>query len=278
MWQAAAYFDESDDNKQAYAVAGFLGHQQDCVYLDWEWKERLLDEYQLDYFKASKLEYGRGQFAKFRDNPDQGNAKFSDREKALFRKIKTESIDIILKFDLIVGFGAVLMLPDYHRLLSEYKEVGKTLPAPYFFCAQLVMMESGFIMDEFNADRPESQRGLVRPVFDSHEKYGPRAKQMFDAFEQKNPLCSHYLLPPLYEDDRVYLMLQAADNLAYEVRRLLITSEYDKHISERRAMTRLKERVYRIYKLNYQSMRMIMDGQRPDVIPIRPEIENKLNH
>jgi hypothetical protein len=276
MWTAAAYFDESDDNSRAYAVAGFLGHQHDCVHLEMAWKERLLDKYQIDYFKASELEWGIGQFAKFRDNPDHLDAKFSDREKALFKKIKIESIDLILAFDLIIGFGAVLMLPDYDRLLSEYKTIDKSLPAPYFFCAQLVMMESGFIMDYLNDGTPTSQQGLVRPVFDSHEQYGGKTKQMFEAFAKKNPLCSRFLLSPLYENDKDYLMLQAADNLAYESRRLLITSEYDTHIPERQAMTRLKERLYRIYKLNYESMKMIMDGQKADMIPVKPEIENRL--
>jgi len=276
MWTAAAYFDESDDNNRAYAVAGFLGHQHDCVHLDMAWKERLLNKYQIDYFKASELEWGIGQFAKFRDNPEHLDAKFSDREKTLFKAIKIESIDLILEFDLIIGFGAVLMLPDYDRLLSEYKAIDKPLPAPYFFCAQLVMMESGFIMDYLNDGAPTSQQGLVRPVFDSHEQYSRKTKQMFDTFAEKNPLCSKFLLPPLYENDKDYLMLQAADNLAYEARRLIITSEYDKHVPERQAMTRLKERVYRIYKLDYPSMKMIMDNQQADLIPIKPNVANKL--
>ncbi|MGO8792847.1 MAG: DUF3800 domain-containing protein [Terriglobia bacterium] len=278
MWQAAAYFDESDDNDRAYAVAGFLGHQHDCVHLHWEWEERLLKKYELKYFKASELECGKGQFAKFRDNadPKKLDAKFSEREKELFRQIKTESINIILEFTLIQGFGAVLMLPDYHRLRSEYEAIGKTLPDPYFLCAQLVMMEAGFIMNAIN-DRPDpSQHGLVRPVFDSHEQYSGRAKQMFDFFMEKNPLSSQCLLPPQYEDEKRYLMLQAADNFAYEARRLLITQEYDKHIPERMAMTRLKERVFRIYKLNYDALRMIMDNQTPDVLPIKAEIENQM--
>jgi hypothetical protein len=93
MWTAAAYFDESDDNNRAYAVAGFLGHQHDCVHLDMAWKERLLNKYQIDYFKASELEWGIGQFAKFRDNPEHLDAKFSDREKTLFKAIKIESIE-----------------------------------------------------------------------------------------------------------------------------------------------------------------------------------------
>ena len=39
---------------------------------------------------------------------------------------------------------------------------------------------------------------------------------------------------------------------------------------------RLKERVFRIYKLNYDALRMIMENQTPDVLPIKAEIENKM--
>ena len=98
---------------------------------------------------------------------------------------------------------------------------------------------------------------------------------MFDEFAEKNPICSKPLLPLLYENEQDYLMLQAADNLAYECRRLLITRTYDTHLPERRAMTRLKERVWRIYKLNYEGLKVIVETNNPDVIPISPEIENK---
>jgi Protein of unknown function (DUF3800) len=275
MWCAAGYFDESDDNERAYAVAGFMGHQLDCVHLDWAWKERLLDKYKLDYFKASELNSGTGQFAKYRDNPDKLHTLFSERERNLFRQIKIESVDIFLEFDLLISFGAVLILPDYRRLLKEYRVAGKTLPAPYFLCAQLVMMELGFVMAALN-NGPKSQQGCVRPNFDSHDEYARKTKRMFDDFALKNPVSSKSLLPPHYVDDKEYLVLQAADNLAYEMRRLLITSEYDKHIPEREAMTRLKKRVLRIYKLNYEAMKMIMESQKPNLIPIEPEITNTL--
>jgi hypothetical protein len=61
MWQMAGYYDESDDNDRAYAVAGFMGHQHDCVHLDMAWKERILDKYDLKYFKASELNSGKGE-------------------------------------------------------------------------------------------------------------------------------------------------------------------------------------------------------------------------
>ena len=276
MWHAAGYYDESDDIDRGYAVAGFLGHQHDCVHLDFAWREKLLGKYDLAYFKASEVNCGKGQFAKFRDNPNGDlDAKFSAREKALFDEIKIASINIILDFDLIIGVGAVLVLPDYYRLHAECKQMGQILPAPYFFCAQVVMLESGLIMHKLNHNSPPSQQGVIRPVFDSHEQYSGRSKEMFDDFSRKNPISSSCLLPPHYEKDEDYVVLQAADTLAYESRRLLITEEFETHIPERMAMKRLRERIYKIYKLNYVALRAIMDAQRPDAIPFEAEICNR---
>ena len=141
MFCAAGYFDESDDNERAYSVAGFLGPQKDCLYLHWEWEKRILAPYNLEYVKASELNSGKGQFAQPRDNPKDLDAKFSEREKELFNRIKIESIDVFLEF-LLMGIGAVVMLPDYSRLRNEFKTAKKVLSDPYFLCAQLVMMES----------------------------------------------------------------------------------------------------------------------------------------
>lgn len=275
MFCPAGYFDESDDNDRAYSVAGFLGHQRDCVYLHWAWEDRILKPYNLKYFKASELNSGTGEFAQHRDNPRDLDAKFSPREKELFNKIKIESIDVFLEF-LLIGVGAVVMLPDYYRLREEFKATNKVLPDPYFLCSQLVMMESGLIMKEINESAPPLQKAYVRPHFDNQEQYKGRTKLMFDDFKAKNPLSSRWLLPPDFEDEKDCVALQAADNLVYECRRLLITEEYDRHIPERKAMTRLKEHVYRIYKLNYDSLKMIVENQSSNVIPIAPEVENEL--
>lgn len=275
MWHMAGYYDESDDIERGYAVAGFVGNQHDCVHLDLAWKGRILDKYDLEYFKASELNAGAGQFAKFRDNPNDLNAPFTPREKNLFNEIKIATIDLTVSFDLLIAIGAVCMLPDYYRLAEEYSRAGKTIPAPYFFCSQLMMMESGFLMHRLNTRLSASQQGLIRPVFDSHEQYSGRAKQMFDEFCRKNPISSNSLLPPHYEDEKDYRVLQAADNLAYECRRLLITTEYDRHIPERIAMTRLKKMVYKIYKLNYDAMKGVMEAQSPEKMPFEAEIHNR---
>lgn len=275
MWQMAGYYDESDDFGRGYSVAGFLGHQHDCVHLELAWRDRILNKYGIDYFKASELNSGKGQFARFRDNPNSDlDAPFSQREKEIFNDIKIATIDLILEFDRLVGIGAVLILPDYYRLAEEFKERGKKILAPYQFCAQTTMMESGFIVLHINETMSASERGLLRPVFDSHEQYSGRAKRVFDEFSEKNPITSSVLLPPHYEKDTDYLMLQAADNLAYECRRLLVTENFETHIPERAAMKRLKERVYKIYKLNYDALKTICESQTADAIPFEPDVRN----
>jgi len=272
MAHPAGYFDESDDNERAFAIGGFIGHQNDCVHLEWAWDKYILKKYELEYFKASELNAGAGQFAKFRDDPSNLHSLFSPREKDLWAEIKTKTVDVFLDSE-VMGYGAVLMLPDYYRLLDELKQVGQALPSPYFLCAQMVYMESGLIMNELNDGVTRNEQGYIRPTFDSHEMYSGRAKQVFDGFCEKNPISARWLLRPHYESEKDYTVIQVADNLAYEMRRLLITTEYDTHIPERKAMKRMREKLWKVYKLGYDEIRKIMASPK-NIIPIEPEIHN----
>jgi hypothetical protein len=84
------------------------------------WRD-LLDKYELGYFKASELNAGTGQFQKFRDDPsDYAFRRFSQREKDIFRQIKTAFTDLIINAENLYGVGAVVILSDLERLQSEY--------------------------------------------------------------------------------------------------------------------------------------------------------------
>jgi len=269
----AAYFDESDDNDRAYGVGGFIGNQFDCVHLDWAWKEHILDKYDLKYFKASELEHGVGEFRRFRDDPNNTDARFSNRERALFTEIKTRTVDLFLDAEFLVGFGAVVVLPDYHRLVEEFRIAGFVLPQPYWFAAQVVYMEAGYVMNYLNEGEPKSQQAYVSPVYDSQEEYQRSATRIFEEYREKNPLWSKWLLAPRYESDQDYIVLQVADNLVYEMRKLVIKDAFNEVRAERIAMTRLKQRIEKVYKLNYDALKSIMN--RPaNVVKIQPEISN----
>lgn len=282
MQVVAGFFDESTDDEthgQCYSIAGFVGSQWATAVLEMHWKP-LLEKYDIDYFKASELNAGEGQFKKFRDNPDaKAWAPFSDREKEFFRVIKTEFTNVITNARDIFGIGVALVLPDYYRLREESPLAKKNLLTPYHLCAQTVLMEAGMIMYETNNELAPSNRALLKPVFDSHEQYSGRMKMAFDTFCEKNPNSSTYLLPPDYEDEKFYLTLQAADNLAYESRRYLLHQHFGSPAAPRRSMTEMLEQgsVVRLYKLDYRSLKIIAESQTADRLPIDPVQDAKLS-
>jgi len=79
----AGFFDESsdEDSSQIYVVAGFTGNYLVTSILEMRWQD-VLNKYELEYFKASELNAGVGQFQKYRDEPeDESWRPFSPREK-----------------------------------------------------------------------------------------------------------------------------------------------------------------------------------------------------
>jgi hypothetical protein len=275
MVLAAGYFDESTDQgleDRSYSVAGFMGNGAAALELDMRWGD-LLKRYDLGYFKASEIEFGFGEFAKHRENPARLSDPLTDNEKDLIREIKTAFIDLICDCEEMIGIGAVLLLRDYELLRNESPHAAKVLPVPYVLCADLALLEAGIMVNEANAFYPYTT--IVRPIFDSHEEHGPRFFAAFQSFQRKNPISSRCLLPPHYEIEQKYRCLQAADCLAYEARRLLVRNEFEPYRPMRKAMERLSEQSGSIYKLDYESLKIIADAQGPDIIPIKPSLAGR---
>jgi hypothetical protein len=277
----AGYFDESTDESTegfTYTVAGFIASQHATVVLELRWRD-LLKEYDLAYFKASELNALEGQFKKFRDDPSVQDWKaFSATEKKKQREIKTGFTDCIVSCGGLFGIGASLVLTDYERILREYSPAKSVLPLPYYLCTGFVLMEAGFQMYEANKHRRDHDKALLKPIFDSHKQYSGRIKQDFEAFCAKNPISATYLLPPDYESDTTYLALQAADEFAFEVRKLLVRNEFKQNLPERVPMTRLKESgsVARLYKLDYTSLKAFVDAQEENAAIRQPTDEDPL--
>lgn len=184
-----AYFDETTDESSTgycYTVAGFVGNSFTAATLDLKWKD-LLEKYDLAYFKSSEIEYGFGEFAKHRDDPNRPNLPLSDREKKLKNQIKAEFVDLICGTEDFVGLSATVLLSDYHRLRKTDESLLKKLPKLYVLCSQLCLMEAGFIMNESNRNAPAWGRSLLRPIFDSHDEYESEFRSTFQAFCLKNP-------------------------------------------------------------------------------------------
>lgn len=274
---AAGYFDESTDEggeNLCYVVGGFIGSQHATAILDLRWQDALR-KYELDYFKASELNAGEGQFKKLRDDPRaKGWRKFSPREKEKFDEIKTHFTNVFLSCRGLYGIGAAVILPDYKSLRDSYLNARNNLTEPYYLCSALALTEAGQVFHKRNQSLPHCDRGFLRPIFDSHQVYGERVKLSFDSFCKKNPVSAEYLLPPLYESELDYISLQAADNLAFEIRKFIVNKSFKPNVGERVSIRRIKEqgKILIIYKLDYEGLKKLADAQEPDSIPIDPYI------
>jgi hypothetical protein len=267
---AVAFFDESADGTQSvcYTVAGLVGSNAATAVLELRWKD-VLKHYNLKYFKASELDAGDGQFRQFRDNP-QGDPKVrhSEDEKKRLVEIKTAFTEVIVNCDGLYGIGAAMMLQDCERIKQEYPDVATFQQPPYFLCVNDVLVEAGTMVEIENKRRSAYDKGWIQPVFDSHEEYGPRVKEGYEYIRQKNQISLANVLPPHYEDDQVYLALQAADNLAFEIRKYAIGRRENR--SERASLTMLKPCIQIVYDLSYEALKIIAENQDPNFDPLAP--------
>lgn len=274
----AAYYDESDE-KPGFSVAGYSASYATWVQLDWKWQE-LLKKWNIQYFKASECENGLGQFSQFRDNPNDQRATLKPNERQRLKEVKTQFVDLIcLHHDDLQGYGAAVVIEDFNRFVSEDTQARKRLlNSPYYICAQLCLVAAAMPARQANIHRDRYAQVSVKPIFDSHREYSEVAKIIFADFPAKNPRAAEVLLPPSYEDDKHSSPLQVADTLAYEVRKLLtrkIRNPNDDYM--RIPYMRLRPSVYRIYKLDYKNLTILMSKQNhADSVPLSAVGEDQL--
>jgi hypothetical protein len=270
MTMAVGFFDESSDETQSvcYTVAGLVGSNEATAILEMRWRD-LLTQYNLKYFKASQLDAGDGEFRQFRDNP-QGDPKtrHSEAEKRRLVEIKTAFTNVIVNCDGLYGIGAAMMLQDCERIKQEYPNVPTFQQPPYFLCVNSVLVESGAMVSIENRRRRAYDTGWLQPVFDSHEEYGPRVRDAYEFMRQKNPISLTDVLLPHYEDDRVYLTLQAADNLAFEIRKYAVGRRGNQ--KERVPLTMLRPCIQMVYDFSYEALKIIAGNQDPNFDPLAP--------
>jgi hypothetical protein len=273
MLLAAGFFDESSDGEfeeRVFTVGGYIASGAPAVQLELRWKD-LLEKYELAYFKASELESLIEQFAKFRDDPSSATkARFNQREKELVISIKTEFVDLLCKQTDLIGVSATIHMQHLKAFQNDKPELFRKIPPFYQLCGQLVMMEAGQLMATTNASNPPHLQAMLRPIFDSHQEFGPRFKASFDEFKKKNPNSSKFLLPPLFEKEEDYLCLQAADLFTYEMRRTVSNHFFEPTRDLRIAAGRLFPQISKSFVVDYAALETLAGWQDRDFIPISP--------
>lgn len=224
-----AYCDESyDSGSRIYTIAGFVARDKEWIRLSKAWRNRCLRD-SVSCYHATDCEGGFGDFKHL--------------SKQQIVALNTDLVDEI-RGSRIIGWGTSVVLEDY-RAVAESSEKAKLIlgPSPYFLAMQAFLVS---VCGAIRNDRPNYR---VAFIFDQHEQFSGRAKQMYDDVKQKNPNTAPCMGSLTYAQKERFTPLQIADKLAYEIMKNMLNIRYDSSRPERLALSRMKEKV--IQTINY---------------------------
>jgi len=207
MLEVTAYCDESATAHQVYCVAGYWATAREWEKFERLWKAKLA-EAGLCEFHATDCEHGKGEFA--------GRA---DR-----LELPMAFIDIIYRAGLH-GVFAVLDLRGWDRFADRVAELRSEhrMGDPHYVAFQQLMETVAIGVANF----PAQER--VALVFDDRPDHG-KVKLLYDSLKAaSNPdlaIFPERLGSITHGDSRELVGLQAADLLAYEVRKRFVEVEY----------------------------------------------------
>lgn len=200
MVAVAAYFDDSRRGG-IWAVAGYMGHVTmfENVFAP-EWK-KALDEapHPLSEFKTSACRQRLGEFAVW-------DRRECDDLTARLVSVITEACP----YSEIVGYGAAVVLPEIPSREKGRRKMFEDLS--YFLCMRLVVHDvlyanKGFLRDD----------GEVQVIFDTQRGQEGKARHYFEQIRRSLvPELGERVRPPIFEDSKRVVPLQAADLLAHE--------------------------------------------------------------
>jgi hypothetical protein len=231
-----AFCDESyDGQSRIYTIGGFVARDKEWASVSKRFKLRCLKN-AIECYHAADCEGRYGDFSRL--------------SKDQVIQLNTELIDEMLKVRL-VGFATSVILEDYFTVAASSERAKRILGAsPYFLAMQMFLVS---VCGEIRDNRPNYR---VAFIFDQHEQFGQRARQLYEVVKQKNPNTAPCMGTLTYADKRRFVPLQIADKFAYEAMKNMLNLRYDPQRKERIALARMKEGGI-IQTLNYLDAQML---------------------
>jgi hypothetical protein len=229
-----AFVDDSGSGGDSpwYVLAGYVGTISDWIGFEPEWRTVLDAAPHIEYFKSSEAESLKGQFLGF--NP-------ADRDKRIDRLIE------------VIGRHAQRAIyvrvrqQDYNEVIKE--NVPGMWDDAYFF------LMPGFISSALAMEKYLGNQEPAEFVLDTSQRLDKQAKKL------RGQLLS---LPQFartvdisFRDEKVFLPLQAADLLAWQVRRAFSVPEEPRRVHYDRAVNCPREPLFPVV-LNRADLRKLL--------------------
>lgn len=208
MTRLQCFCDESHTPGRAFCIAGYVGYSSTWNEFDQAWREAL-DDFELAEFKMSDCVQNRNVYR---------NWSLSQRLEAQERFLS------IIASSRIAGLWTGIDLRAHAEISARARKYGRgNITDPYFLAFQ---HHIEFIV--FNVAAPLGDDDCVEVVFDRQEQFqgkegGGEAKRIYDRLLQSRsiPWIQH-LNSVVFGDSKMHPGIQAADVLAFEVRRALL--------------------------------------------------------
>jgi Protein of unknown function (DUF3800) len=194
-----AFIDDSGSGGDStwYVLAGYLGTVEGWDSFDSQWTEVLHTDPYIEYFKASEAESLRP------DGPWAG----------ITREQRDVKIDALIE---VIGRCARrsvcvrLRQRDYDQIIKG--NVPKMWDSPYYILFTIAVGAA------VNIERLDGERDDVDFVFDSDEKHARQFDLMLPPLKRMESLDGRFV-NAVRRDEKKFLPLQAADLLAWQIRR-----------------------------------------------------------
>jgi hypothetical protein len=224
-----SYMDESCDERGTgiFVAGGLLTRGVPSFELERKWEKlRKRPDIDISYFKASECKSGRGEFAKFVAIP--GSPSPTEHQK--LDAISREFLSLIPKEEHIVVQGVGIVQAEFYEVIQDPNARAILGDSPYRLAYDFAMIQCAWAMkqleqeikkDKENVAFGGSRREYVSFVCDEHEQHSPLANEAFRKLKLTNPNAAKYMGTFDSADDKRVEVLQAADAVAFEIRRVL---------------------------------------------------------
>jgi hypothetical protein len=199
---AQGYIDDSGEpSKDMFVLAGFVSDEERWERFSDLWHKTLRNPPAIRYLKMWEANSLKKEFL---------NWEPKDRDRKIMQLVQ------VIRDHVAMRVSCAIKWADYNQVLR-----GRVQPRindnPYFFL---------FYRTIANVIRFQIERNITEPVdfvFDRHGKIGKRALEWHDwTVKSRSPQLARFFGgPPIFRDDTKVLPLQAADMLAWQIRRQL---------------------------------------------------------
>lgn len=199
MLMMKSYIDDSGKGQQpVFVLAGYIASAEKWALFSERWKETLGNKPSLKYFKMKEAANLKKQFANWTED---------ERNKRLKELVK------IIKEYASLGIQCVVNHNDYNDVIKN--RIAKPLNDPYWFSFYNIIIA----LYRHHIDNPFTTK--IDWVFDEQFKQSDQVQASWSGFIKfiPDPVKSILGSRPIHQNDKLIMPLQAADMIAWTVRR-----------------------------------------------------------